>query len=99
MCIRDRSGTIEVEPIQEIQEIVVEEQPQQPEMVETTDERRKIEPETKSKIEIAETKKDEGSNVRDTSTKPKPKEKGERETKESTADANKSDEPKETTTV
>jgi len=95
----DMSGTIEVEPIQEIQEIVVEEPPQQPEMVETTDERRKIEPETKSKIEIAETKTDEGSNVRDTSTKPKPKEKGERETKESTADANQSDEPKETTTV
>jgi hypothetical protein len=82
----DISGTIEVEPIQEIQEIVVEEPPQQPEMVETTDERREIEPETKSKIEIAETKTDEGSNVRDTSTKPKPKEKGERETEESTAD-------------
>ena len=83
----DMNSTIKVEPIQEIQEITVEEPQQQPEMVETTNERREIKPETESKIEIAKTKTDEGSNVRDTSTKPEPEEKGERETEESTADS------------
>ena len=82
----DISNTIKVEPIQEIQEIVVEEPPQQPEMVETTDERREIKPEAENKIEVAETKTDEGSNIRDTSTESKPEEKGERKTEESTAD-------------
>ena len=110
----DIPDMIEVEPIQEIQEIVVDEPPQmevrqempempemvepettQPEMVETKDERRKIEPETESKIETVEAgSSDESSDIRE----PEPEE-GERETKESTADTNKGDEPKETTTV
>ena len=92
----DISGTIEVEPIQEIQEIVVEEPPQQPEMVETTDERREIEPEAESKIETVEAgTTNERSDIRE----PEPKEENKGEAKESTADANQSDKPKETTTV
>jgi len=92
----DMSSTIEVEPIQEIQEIQVQEAPQQqPEMVETTDERREIEPETESKIETVEAgSNNEGSDIREPES-----EEGERETKESTGDTNQRDEPEETTTV
>ncbi len=91
----DMPEIIEVEPIQEIQEIQVQETPQQqPEMVETTDERREIEPEAESKIEIAETTTDEGSDIREAES-----EEAERETEESTTDTNQSDKPKETTTV
>ena len=92
----DMSSTIEVEPIQEIQEIQVQEAPQQqPEMVETTDERREIEPEAESKIETVEAgSNNEGSDIREPES-----EEGERETKESTGDTNQRDEPEETTTV
>ena len=92
----DIPDMIEVEPIQEIQEIQVQETPQQqPEMVETTDERREIKPEAESKIETVEAEpQDGGGDLREAEG-----EEGERETKESTADADKGDEPKETTAV
>jgi hypothetical protein len=93
----DIPDMIEVEPIQEIQEIQVQDTPQQqPEMVETTDERREIEPEAESKIETVKAEpQDGGGDLRETEGG----EEGERETKESTADADKGDEPKETTAV
>ena len=92
----DMPDMIEVEPIQEIQEIQVQDTPQQqPEMVETTDERREIEPEAENKIETVEAETNDGaSDIRETEG-----EEGERETEESTADADKGDEPKETTAV
>jgi len=79
----DIPDMIEVEPIQEIQEIQVQDTPQQqPEMVETTDERREIEPEAENKIETVEAETNDGaSDIRETEG-----EEGERETKESTAD-------------
>ena len=79
----DITDMIEVEPIQEIQEIQVQDTPQQqPEMVETTDERREIEPEAENKIETVEAETNDGaSDIRETEG-----EEGERETKESTAD-------------
>ena len=79
----DMPDMIEVEPIQEIQEIQVQETPQpQPEMVETTDERREIEPEAENKIETVEAETNDGaSDIRETEG-----EEGERETEESTAD-------------
>ena len=79
----DMPDMIEVEPIQEIQEIQVQDTPQQqPEMVETTDERREIEPEAENKIETVEAETNDGaSDIRETEG-----EEGERETKESTAD-------------
>jgi hypothetical protein len=81
------SGTIEVEPIQEIQEITVEEPQQQPEMVESTNEGREIEQETEGQIETVEAgTTDERSNVRE----PEPKEENKGETKKSTADNSKS---------
>ena len=94
----DMPEIIEVEPIQEIQEIQVQEAPQQqPEMVETTNERREIEPEAESKIETVEAgSSNELSDIREPEPEP---EEGERETKESTADTNQRDEPEETTTV
>lgn len=83
----DMSGTIEVEPIQEIQEITVEEPQQQPEMVESTNEGREIEQETEGQIETVEAgTTDERSNVRE----PEPKEENKGETKKSTADNSKS---------
>jgi len=92
----DMPDIIEVEPIQEIQEIQVQDTPQQqPEMVETTDERREIEPEAESKIETVEAEpQDGGGDIREAEG-----EEGSGETKESTADADKGDEPKETTAV
>ena len=79
----DMPDMIEVEPIQEIQEIQVQDTPQQqPEMVETTDERREIEPEAENKIETVEAETNDGaSDIRETEG-----EEGERETEESTAD-------------
>ena len=79
----DIPDMIEVEPIQEIQEIQVQDTPQQqPEMVETKDERREIEPEAENKIETVEAETNDGaSDIRETEG-----EEGERETKESTAD-------------
>ena len=79
----DIPDMIEVEHIQEIQEIQVQDTPQQqPEMVETTDERREIEPEAENKIETVEAETNDGaSDIRETEG-----EEGERETKESTAD-------------
>ena len=95
----DIGSTIEVEPIQEIQEIVVEEPQQQPEMVETTNETTEVEQKTESKIEVSEAgAADEGSDIRESESE---SQEGERETEEgtSTADADTKDEPGETTKV
>jgi len=96
----DMPDMIEVEPIQEIQEIQVQDTPQpQPEMVETTDERREIEPETESKIETVEAEpQDGGSDIRESEGEID-NSKSEGKTEESTVDADKGDEPKETTAV
>ena len=84
----DISGTIEVEPIQEIQEIVVEEPQQQPEMVETTNETTEVEQKTESKIEVSEAgSADEGSDIRESESE---SQEGERETEEGTSTADNS---------
>jgi hypothetical protein len=84
----DIGSTIEVEPIQEIQEIVVEEPQQQPEMVETTNETTEVEQKTESKIEVSEAgSADEGSDIRESESE---SQEGERETEEGTSTADNS---------
>ena len=109
----DMPEIIEVEPIQEIQEIQVQDTPQQqPEMVETTNERQEESPENKEQAsqeidsgttgEIASGSEggiETSSESGSNVRESSSSQKDKGKTKESTATADQGDEPKETTTV
>ena len=109
----DMPDIIEVEPIQEIQEIQVQDTPQpQPEMVETIDERQEagqenteqasqeVDSSTEGEAESGSSASAEGSNESGSDLREtEGGEEGEGKTEESTADADQGDEPKETTAV
>jgi len=109
----DMPDIIEVEPIQEIQEIQVQDTPQpQPEMVETIDERQEagqenteqasqeVESSTEGEAAPGSSASAEGSSEGGSDLREtEGGEEGEGKTEESTADADQGDEPKETTAV
>ena len=109
----DMPDIIEVEPIQEIQEIQVQDTPQpQPEMVETIDERQEagqenteqasqeVDSSTEGEAASGSSASAEGSSESGSDLREtEGGEEGEGKTEESTADADQGDEPKETTAV
>ena len=108
----DIPDMIEVEPIQEIQEIQVQDTPQQqPEMVETIDERQEastenteqasqeVDSSTEGETASGSSASAEGSSESGSDLRETEGEEGEGKTEESTADADQGDEPKETTAV